>query len=800
LPSGDAFLLTSLPLNIHGLDNFGNTQNITAHISDFFSNPVSPGQQAQFQTDFANVSGSAVFSDGGSGSSRATANIISAAPAPVDGFVTLEASTIGGGHSKILSLAAVDQYTFYAGTDGGGIFKTLNGGATWNHIGTPLKGLGASKSKDLTGSIVRGLTLDTAQPNFVYAATEKGVFLSSDAGQSWKSLMQRQRISGDTLGIVGGTAAFNKTSGANGRLYDAALGADPYTYGFNYTHTAVRSRTTIFIDGVPTTSYRLSGQGIQLIGNAGVTADVPAISVTAGSVITADYDTLSIVPDLPAWDVAIDSTSTFDNVLGYSVIYAAVYGGGVWKSEDYGASWKKRTAMVANGGTFDDRVTTLAINPRSATTTDLFVGTDGSGIYRSQNSGLSWQRMGGLANSVVQDIVLAKTPLAAVKDVWVAGKNGVYASTDAAAAVTQTTPAWTVATGFGANIDVRALARDSSADGTLYAAAYGDITGKSNPLGGLYINATPALVAWTKLTNLDTYSATGAHRLDALAVVGAVGNDTVVAGTEGRAVYNSGDSGVTWTKRVGSGTTALTNTLFTTMEVLHSGTTSLDIFPLTTTYQPMDDYNQAGLGYTQKASTIYHGETHTFTLRLSDVLGNRLSASTNLIVVANIGTVVLNGAAQPLVDGIYGGTDYDITWTNDLVASDYGENAALAGSLVITVTSPNGATAASVPRTFIKPLSVALTVSAGGDPYTATVTASGGSAGAGANTYAGGYYITAPSSCGINAGVGCTAAATAPNFTGTTVTFDYPAAAGAYTINVRDNATGETASVVATFQ
>src|SRR6185295_2379214 len=40
----------------------------------------------------------------------------------------------GLGNLKILSLLAVDTATILAGTNGGGVYKTVNKGATWTHV------------------------------------------------------------------------------------------------------------------------------------------------------------------------------------------------------------------------------------------------------------------------------------------------------------------------------------------------------------------------------------------------------------------------------------------------------------------------------------------------------------------------------------------------------------------------------------------------------------------------------------------------------------------------------------------
>jgi len=68
--------------------------------------------------------------------------------------------------------------TLYAGTPQGIVFKSLNGGGSWQQTGALPNG----------AREVRALTIDPASPNMVYAgATVGGVFKSADGGAHWTS-------------------------------------------------------------------------------------------------------------------------------------------------------------------------------------------------------------------------------------------------------------------------------------------------------------------------------------------------------------------------------------------------------------------------------------------------------------------------------------------------------------------------------------------------------------------------------------------------------------------------------------
>jgi photosystem II stability/assembly factor-like uncharacterized protein len=81
-------------------------------------------------------------------------------------------------------------HSLSSGGPGSGLFKTTDGGTTWTEI-TDKPGL----PKPLWGKI--GVSVSGADANRVYAiveAPEGGVFLSDDAGQSWKRINEDRRL------------------------------------------------------------------------------------------------------------------------------------------------------------------------------------------------------------------------------------------------------------------------------------------------------------------------------------------------------------------------------------------------------------------------------------------------------------------------------------------------------------------------------------------------------------------------------------------------------------------------------
>ena len=155
-----------------------------------------------------------------------------------------------GGRSTTVCGVINEQFTFYMGTTGGGVWKTLDGGLSWKNISdgyfkTPsigsidifqadpsiiyvgtgsdgirsnvIIGKGVYKSNDAGSSWeyiglensgqIGAIKVHPKNPNIVYAAAigqpfnsniERGLFKSSDAGKSWSKIL----FISDKIGIV----------------------------------------------------------------------------------------------------------------------------------------------------------------------------------------------------------------------------------------------------------------------------------------------------------------------------------------------------------------------------------------------------------------------------------------------------------------------------------------------------------------------------------------------------------------------------------------------------------------------
>lgn len=111
---------------------------------------------------------------------------------PLEQIASLRWRNIGpfrGGRSVAVAGHPTENLTFYMGTTGGGVWKTLNGGVTWANVSDGYLG----------SSSVGAIALAPSDPNVVYLGTGEacirgnvspgdGMYRSDDGGASWQHL------------------------------------------------------------------------------------------------------------------------------------------------------------------------------------------------------------------------------------------------------------------------------------------------------------------------------------------------------------------------------------------------------------------------------------------------------------------------------------------------------------------------------------------------------------------------------------------------------------------------------------
>ena len=110
-----------------------------------------------------------------------------------------------GGTIPALVVNPGDPRILYAGSESGGIFKSINGGANWSSVNA---GLPAASFA------VGALAIDPQDPTTLYAGTLGGVFKSTNGGTTWNG-------ASSGLASIGETADLQGSGGVNSLVVDA---------------------------------------------------------------------------------------------------------------------------------------------------------------------------------------------------------------------------------------------------------------------------------------------------------------------------------------------------------------------------------------------------------------------------------------------------------------------------------------------------------------------------------------------------------------------------------------------------
>jgi len=252
---------------------------------------------------------------------------------------------------RVTTVAGVESQagTFYMGASGGGLWKTLDYGVTWNNVSD---GYFATPS-------IGDINVFQPNPKIVYAGTGsdgirsnvivgKGVYKSTDAGKTWK------HIGLDKVGQIG------------------AVEIHP-------THA-----DTVFVAAIGQPFQPNKERGIYRTHNGGKTWEqVLFLSDTIGA---AD---LEFAPGNPN---VVYATMWRVERRPWTIISGGNQAGGIYKSSDGGTTWKKLNTGLPNGliGKIDLAVSAADPNRVYA----LIEAPKGErGIYRSDDQGESWKQV-----------------------------------------------------------------------------------------------------------------------------------------------------------------------------------------------------------------------------------------------------------------------------------------------------------------------------------------------------------------------------------------------------------------------
>jgi photosystem II stability/assembly factor-like uncharacterized protein len=451
--------------------------------------------------------------------------------------------------------------TLYAGTSSGsgldgGIFKTTNGGESWTGSYTFIQSFGG-------GTNILALAIDPSAPATIYAATsDDGILKSTDGGASWGGLPYG--IRGDVLaispttpstlyvGMRGGCGALC-VGGLCGGVFKSRDGGQSWeaiNSGLSCSDTVSNNRdvSVMAIDPSSPATLYIAGTdgGVFKSTNEGLTWTAVNAGLNGTRVVA-----LAIVP------------------LSSSMLFAGTLDNGVFRSSNGGQSWES-----VNSGLSSTDVYCLAIDPSSPAI--LYAGTQSGGVFKSTSSGGSWTASTtGLSSLGILALAIDPSSPATIYAGAVSqtfappselARGGVFKSSDGGGS-------WAAINTGLANTAVQALAIDPSVPATLYAGTFSG----SGFNGGIF-KTTNGSQSWTaSLTNTDVYAlaihpsapatiyastSTGLQKSTdgggSWKVIGDGGYWLTIDPSDPATIYTSGsdvsrttDGGVTWTTLLG---------------------------------------------------------------------------------------------------------------------------------------------------------------------------------------------------------------------------------------------------------
>ncbi|MGH7232410.1 MAG: WD40/YVTN/BNR-like repeat-containing protein [Nitrospiraceae bacterium] len=283
-----------------------------------------------------------------------------------DGGQSWENLSKGMSHSRVISMAVDPVYpaTLYAGTKGDAVYKSYDGGQRWVSQRAGLD--------DVTiTSVVNQFVFDPLDSNRLFVATTMGVFETENGGELWQKRMDGMK---EVLMVV--TLALDPTKPAI--LYAGTSGGVYKTV--NRGGRWEKANTGLVSPELLKSSRALGVTMVEVDPHAPDTVYIGTLSglyksTDAGQTWTRIGQTL---PDQMIITLLLDREMP-------GALYVAGREG-VYRSEDGGTSWN-----AMNTGLATLNVRSLAQSPIDPKT--WYVGTNGSGLYRSRNRGETWESL-----------------------------------------------------------------------------------------------------------------------------------------------------------------------------------------------------------------------------------------------------------------------------------------------------------------------------------------------------------------------------------------------------------------------
>jgi photosystem II stability/assembly factor-like uncharacterized protein len=306
-----------------------------------------------------------------------------------------------------------NRATFYAATNGRGVFKTTDGGGRWRDIssGIPsrahfhalvidpfdsniLYAVGHSAicktvnggeswtptTSSLSESGFYGFAIDPSHPSTLYVGTDHGVLRTTDSGQNWKAIGSQLTTRQVTTFLVDPSESrIIYAITPDGLLKSADLGANWISIDSGLPKKEIETITIVPSDSSVLYVGTLN-HGIYKSTNGGKRWSTASSGLRQGGSPQREKE----IPSVRA--LAIDPSDT--KILYASVVMETSSGphATLFKSTNSGASWKLLRVIGATLGFMN--VYCLTIDPFAPAT--VYAGADGDGVYKSLDGGVNW--------------------------------------------------------------------------------------------------------------------------------------------------------------------------------------------------------------------------------------------------------------------------------------------------------------------------------------------------------------------------------------------------------------------------
>ena len=281
-----------------------------------------------------------------------------------DGGATWQNMSQGMTYSRVIALAIDPLFpaNILAGTKGDAVFKSFDGGQRWISRRTGLDDVTIS-------SVVHQIVFSPGSSNHIFAATSLGVFETEDGGEYWVKRMEGMK---EVLMVVTLDLDPNQPqtlyAGTSGGVYKSEDGAKNWLKVNNGLVPAdmLKSSRALGVTRIkvdphhPDTVYTATLDGLYQTANGGQSWRRIGISLN----------------DQMLSDLILDPRQA-------DILYVTNRKG-VARSSDGGRTWELR-----NTGLTNVNIRALAMSPLDSQV--LYAGTNGKGLFRTKNSGLSWE-------------------------------------------------------------------------------------------------------------------------------------------------------------------------------------------------------------------------------------------------------------------------------------------------------------------------------------------------------------------------------------------------------------------------